>query len=131
MRHVSSRKIDMKAVSRRLRDLVRYQYPSIKDFADAIGVSRNTMYRMLNSGEFPSIPTMVDVCAQLGCSVDSLLGLLTPESDAREAYVEAVLNIQAYGSQWKQEDRLALAAAAAGLLNEALENRLINRMLSK
>lgn len=127
MRHLTSRDIDMIAVGERLRDMILLQYPSVVDFAAEIGVSRNTMYRMLK-GEFPCVPVLVDICACLGCSVDFLLGLSAPESDAREAFISAVLNIQAYGAQWRQEDRLALAADAAGLLNESQERRLMHRV---
>ena len=128
MRHILSKDIDMIAVGNRLRDLIQLQYPSVVDFADAIGVSRNTMYRLLNKGEFPCVPVLVDICACLGCSVDFLLGLSSAESDAREAYISAVLNIQAFRSKWTSEERIALAADAAGLLTESQENRIMHRV---
>ena len=128
MRHLKSKDIDMNAVGDRLRELIQLQYPSLVDFAEEIGVSRNTIYRLINKGEFPCVPVLVDICACLGCTVDFLLGLTSAESDAREAYVSTVLNIRAFRLKWTSEERLALAAAVAGLLTESQENRIMRRV---
>ena len=119
--------VNMPEAGKRLRQLIRVQHDSVGHFADRIGVARNTLYRFTTNGKIPSVPTLLAICRRLGCSVEFLLGLETPETNARDAYMTAVLNIQAFGAQWKQEDRLALAAAAAGLLTEAQENKLVVR----
>ena len=119
--------VNMSEAGQRLGRLIRVQHDSVGHFADKIGVARNTLYRFTTNGKIPSVPTLLAICRRLGCSVEFLLGLNTPEADAKEAYITAVLNIQAFGAQWKQEDRLALAAAAAGLLTEAQENKLLVR----
>ena len=119
--------LNMPEAGARLRRLIRVQHDSVGHFADRIGVARNTLYRFTRAGRIPSVPTLLAICQRLGCSVEFLLGLNTPEGDANEAYIDAVLNIQAFGSQWKNEDRMALAAAAAGLLTEAQMDKLLVR----
>ena len=119
--------LNMPEAGERLRRLIKVQHDSVGHFADRIGVSRNTLYRFTTDGKIPSVPTLLAICQRLGCSVEFLLGLTTPEADAKDAYLAAVLNIQAFSDQWKQEDKLALAAAAAGLLTEAQMDKLLLR----
>ena len=119
--------VNMPEAGKRLRQLIRVQHDSVGHFADRIGVARNTLYRFTTNGKIPSVPTLLAICRRLGCSVEFLLGLTTPEADAKDAYLTAVLNIQAFCDQWKQEDRLALAAAAAGLLTEKQMDKLLVR----
>ena len=118
---------NMREAGQRLGRLIRVQHDSVGHFADKIGVARNTLYRFTADGKIPSVPTLLAVCQRLGCSVEFLLGLETPEANASEAYIDAVLNIRAFGDQWRKEDRLALAAAAAGLLTEPQMDKLLVR----
>ena len=119
--------VNMSEAGQRLDRLIRVQHDSVGHFAYKIGVARNTLYRFTADGKVPSVPTLLAVCQRLGCSVEFLLGLETPEANASEAYIDAVLNIRAFGDQWRKEDRLALAAAAAGLLTEPQMDKLLVR----
>ena len=83
------------------------------------GICKNTIYRMLHKRVLPSIPVLVEMCENLGCSLDFLLGLYSADIEAREAYVTTVLNIKAFWPDWGQEDRLALAALTSDLLAQS------------
>ena len=119
MTHPVPCNIDMTAVCKRLRNMILSQYPTVRAFAANTGICRNTIYRMLHKRVLPSIPVLVDMCENLGCSLDFLLGLYSPDTEAREAYVTTVLNIKAFWPDWRQEDRLALAALMSDLLAQS------------
>ncbi len=102
----SRRPLDMKAIGDRVRELIRLQDSSVGCFADRIGVSRNTLYRLTCEGLMPSLQTIVDISDMLGCSVDFLLGLEKPEESIREAYHTAALNILEYREQMSRKQKL-------------------------
>lgn len=114
----------MKAVGERVRELIRLQDSSVGCFADRIGVSRNTMYRLTCEGLMPSLQTMVDIGEMLGCSVDFLLGLEMPEENPAEAYHTAALNILEYREQMTRKQKLLLICALCGTATEEEEKML-------
>lgn len=117
----SRRPLDMKAVGDRVRELIRLQDSSVGCFADRIGVSRNTLYRLTCEGLMPSLQTIVDISDMLGCSVDFLLGLEKPEESIREAYHTAALNILEYREQMSRKQKLLLVCALCGVTTEEEE----------
>ena len=119
MTHPVPCNIDMNAVCKRLRSMILSQYPTVRAFAANTGICKNTIYRMLHKRVLPSIPVLVEMCENLGCSLDFLLGLYSADIEAREAYVTTVLNIKAFWPDWGQEDRLALAALTSDLLAQS------------
>ena len=120
----SRRTLNMKAVGERVRELIRLQDSSVGCFADRIGVSRNTMYRLTCEGLMPSLQTMVDIGEMLGCSVDFLLGLEMPEDSPAEAYHTAALNILEYREQMTRKQKLLLVCALCGTTTEEEEKML-------
>ena len=123
------RRLDMDSVGKRLRALVSVQYDSLGSFADRVGVTRGSFYRIMCGKATPDLQTVVDICALLCCSVDFLLGLSDPESDAEEGYETALLNIREFREDWTREQKAFLASASLGSLTEQEERTLRSRLL--
>ena len=64
-----------RAVTRRLRMVLASREISVTELANAIGVSRNTLYMNLEHKTSPSLYTVAKICAVLELDANKLLGI--------------------------------------------------------
>ena len=123
-KQIAMRKIDMAKVGHRMRTLISIHDDSISHFADKIGISRNSLYKIVHGQVTPDAQTLVDICDRLGCSVDFLLGMESPLLDSYEAYETALMNIFEFRDEWSRNQRLFLVYTSMGCLSEQEEKQL-------
>lgn len=123
-KQLAIRKIDMQSIGKRLSNLIEVQYESAAAFADDVGISRNSLYKILHGEVTPDAQTLVDFCEKLGCSVDFLLGVSCPETDPVEGFEAALLNVYEFRRKWPRGKILFLVYAAMGMLSDKEEQRL-------
>ena len=120
--------LDRRAIGRRIRCLIQDQYRTVSRFARKAGFSQTTLYKILSGEVMPSPRTLSRLCRQLGCSVDFLLGICSPESDPNEGYEAALINIQAFRDSWTRSQQLFLVFALLGRLTESEERKMRLRL---
>ena len=122
-------RLNLHSVGRRLCELILVQYSSVGCFADRIGVSRRTLYRITCERGVPTLFTLVKICGQLDCTLDFLLGLSCPESESAEAWETVLLNVREFGRTWSKKKRLLLAKAILDRLTPE-EKKTLNFLVS-
>ncbi len=115
---LSSGRLDMVSAGERLREMILSQYSTLSEFADELGVTRNTLYHMVRGDARPNIQTLAEICDLLGCSMDFLLGISCPEQDPEEGYETALLNVHEFSASWPRRKKLMLICAILGQLTE-------------
>ena len=116
--------LDKRAIGSRIRCLIETQYPTVSQFARKAGFSQTTLYKILSGEVTPSPQTLAQLCRHLGCSVDFLLGVSCPESDPAEGFEAALMNINAFHSDWSRSQQLFLVFAVLGKLSDKEEKKL-------
>lgn len=67
--------MDKQMFAKRLRRLLRTRRKTVKQLADEVGVSRNTMYGWLKGAQLPQTYFLTQLKRSLECEWDELLGL--------------------------------------------------------
>ena len=67
--------MDKQMFAKRLRRLLRTRRKTVKQLADDVGVSRNTMYGWLKGTQLPQTYFLTQLRRSLECEWDELLGL--------------------------------------------------------
>ena len=120
--------LDRAAIGERIRVLILHICPTISDFARRYGLSLTALYEITRGQSIPSPQTLAILGDLLGCSVDFLLGVSTPESEPMEGYDAALLNVCAFRESWTRDQKLFLAYASMGLLSPPEEDQLRLRL---
>ena len=103
----------MMALAARANDRLKRLKTMIEDlgltpgeFADEIGISRNTIYRILGDKGEPNLSTLNLICEKLGCSLD--FALCKEKEDPSTSYKEAVITIRENQAQWTLKERVEM-----------------------
>ena len=129
MQKIPPRKVlDSASIGERIKCLILQDYSSILDFSRQTGISVSVLYRIIHGEAIPSPDTLVDLSSCLGCSVDFLLGVSTPETEAGEGFETALLNIYEFRDAWTRDQKMYLAYASMNLLTASEEEKLKQRL---
>ena len=129
MQKISPRKVlDSASIGERIKCLILQDYSSILDFSRQTGISVSVLYRIIHGEAIPSPDTLVDLSSCLGCSVDFLLGVSTPETEAGEGFETALLNVYEFRDVWTRDQKMYLAYASMNLLTASEEEKLKQRL---
>ena len=129
MQKISPRKVlDSASIGERIKCLILQEHSSILDFSRQTGISASVLYRIIHGEAIPSPDTLVDLSSCLGCSVDFLLGVSTPETEAGEGFETALLNVYEFRDVWTRDQKMYLAYASMNLLTASEEEKLKQRL---
>ena len=129
MQKISPRKVlDSASIGERIKCLILQDYSSILDFSRQTGISVSALYSIIRGEAIPSPDTLVDLSSCLGCSVDFLLGVSTPETEAGEGFETALLNVYEFRDVWTRDQKMYLAYASMNLLTASEEEKLKQRL---
>ena len=89
---MSQNKGNGKAFKSRMIELSK-EYKTLQDFADALGVTRQTLGHWLNpnSDRTPNLDMLVELSKNLGVSIDYLVGLT--DNNSLDADIQAVTKV--------------------------------------